>query len=255
MSILRIYHYTGSIDAVYKGNATKRMSDSEPKSPLVTPDGEEPTDDEVQGLRHVSDRILLASWYVAAISLIERFTYYGINSPFHNYAQSRLDGPLRPGTLSLGQASAQASATDLNDAFQFIVYLSPIGWAIVADTWLSRYEAIYIATVSEVAVRAFITDCYGVYFTGTWVIFATPTSYALYHDTDLGCLLCGIIAAGLGLGGFKACVSPFMGLATPPNDMRHRPNLSSAEQYTKSTLRVKTMKNTSRSILDRSLSL
>ena len=54
-------------------------------SPLITPDGEEPTDKEAQDLRHVSDRIPLTSWLVAAISLTERFTYYGINSPFRKF--------------------------------------------------------------------------------------------------------------------------------------------------------------------------
>ena len=62
-----------------------------------------------------------------------------------NYAQNRLDDPLRPGALGLGQARA----TNLNDAFQFIVYLSPTGWAIVADTWLGRYKTICIATASD----------------------------------------------------------------------------------------------------------
>lgn len=62
-----------------------------------------------------------------------------------NYAQNALNDPLRPGALGLGQARA----TNLNDAFQFIVYLSPTGWAIVADTWLGRYKTICIATALD----------------------------------------------------------------------------------------------------------
>lgn len=88
ISILRIYYCTVSTDAAYSGNATAQsewISNSEPKSPLVTPDGEEPTDEEVQDLRHVSDCIPLTLWLVAAISLTERFTYYGINSPFRKF--------------------------------------------------------------------------------------------------------------------------------------------------------------------------
>jgi hypothetical protein len=47
-----------------------------------TPDGGEPTEEEIDTLRHVADHIPLNVWLVAGISLTERFTYYGINSPF-----------------------------------------------------------------------------------------------------------------------------------------------------------------------------
>jgi POT family proton-dependent oligopeptide transporter len=80
-------------------------------------------------------------------------------------------------------------------------------------------------------------------------------TYALHHGAGRGGLLCGMSAAGFSLGGLKACVPPFMGLAIPPNDIQHRPNPSAAEQYTESKLRVKTVKNKRRVIVDRSLSL
>jgi POT family proton-dependent oligopeptide transporter len=63
----------------------------------------------------------------------------------NKYAQNRLDDPIRPGALGLGQARA----TKLNDAFQFIIYLSPTRWAVVADTWLGRYKTICIATALD----------------------------------------------------------------------------------------------------------
>ena len=145
-----------------------RQSKTEEDLPFVTPDGGEPTEEETLELRHVSDHIPFTSWMVAAISLTERFTYYGINAPFRkfaprairsylwitglkiaeNYAQNPLNDNLRPGALGVGQARA----TNLNDAFQFLVYLSPIGWAIVADTRLGRYRTICIATASDMGI-------------------------------------------------------------------------------------------------------
>jgi len=67
-------------------SATQSFTENEKptssESNLLTPDGGEPTEEEITTLRHVSDRIPLACWLAAGISLTERFTYYGINSPF-----------------------------------------------------------------------------------------------------------------------------------------------------------------------------
>lgn len=57
------------------------------KGSSMTPDGEEATEEELQNLRHVPDRIPLTVWLVAIISLTERFTYYGINSPFRRFSR------------------------------------------------------------------------------------------------------------------------------------------------------------------------
>lgn len=122
-----------------------------------------------------------------------------------------LNDNLRPGALGVGQARA----TNLNDAFQFLVYMSPLGWAIVADTRLGRYRTICIATASvyvALAVQNALTDFYRCYLAGVWLIFATSTPYALRHKVGLGGLVGGIFAAGVGLGGLKACVPPFMGV-------------------------------------------
>ena len=192
----------------------------EESSLRITPDGEEPTDKESQSLRHISDHIPLSSWMIAGISLCERFTYYGINSPLQNYAQNPLSDPLRPGALGLGESRA----TNVNDSFQFLIYLSPIGWAIIADTQFGRYKTICIAIA--------------IYLIGANLIFATSTPDALRHDAGLGGLLCGMIAAGVGLGGLKACVPPFM-----------------AEQYTGFKSTIRTIKNDERVVIDRDLTL
>lgn len=46
----------------------------------------------------------------------------------------------------------------------------------------------------------------GVYLTGVVMIFGTSTPNA-----SLGGFLAGMITTGLGLGGLKACLPPFMG--------------------------------------------
>ena len=46
------------------------------------------------------------------------------------------------------------------------------------------------------------------------MIFATSTPYALHHNAGLGGLVGGMVVAGAGLGGLKACVPPFMGSAS-----------------------------------------
>lgn len=50
-----------------------------------------------------------------------------------------------------------------------------------------------------------------VYLAGVILIFATSTPAALQHNVSLGGFIAGIIIAGTGLGGLKACVPPLMG--------------------------------------------
>ncbi|KFZ15967.1 hypothetical protein V501_02480 [Pseudogymnoascus sp. VKM F-4519 (FW-2642)] len=187
---------------------------------VLTPDGNVPTPKELDTLRHVADKIPLNVWLVAGISLTERFTYYGINSPFQNYVQNPPHDPLHPGALDLGQSRA----TNLNDGFQFLVYLTPLAWAILADTRLGAYRTICLATA--------------VYLTGVTLIFATSLPAALDNGISLGGFLTGMVTTGIGLGGLKACVPPFM-----------------ADQYTATRPRVRTLKGGARVVVDRALTL
>ena len=128
-------------------------TEHEGRSSPITPAGDESTEEEAQNLHHMSDHIPL--------TLTERFTYYVINSPFRKFSgesdnlrfvkhridynkklrKTPLDDAFRPGALGLGQARA----SKMNCAFPFIIFLSPIGWAILADTSIGRYETICIA--------------------------------------------------------------------------------------------------------------
>jgi hypothetical protein len=47
-----------------------------------TPDGYEPSGDEVRRLRHVGDKVPPGAWLVAVVELAERFTFYGLAGPF-----------------------------------------------------------------------------------------------------------------------------------------------------------------------------
>lgn len=77
---------------------------------------DEPTEEEVAKLRHISDKIPWSAFLVAVIELCERFTYYGLSGPFQNYitnAYPSTDG--LPGALGMGQQAG----TGLTDFFQF----------------------------------------------------------------------------------------------------------------------------------------
>ncbi len=50
-------------------------------------EGEEPTEDEIHTLRHVSDKLPWSAFLVALVELCERFAFYGLSGPFQNYIQ------------------------------------------------------------------------------------------------------------------------------------------------------------------------
>lgn len=72
---------------------------------VVTPDGDEPTDEEKETLRKVADKLPWAAFLVCIIELCERFTYYGLSGPFQNYIQRGYHDDL-PGAIGLGQSGA-----------------------------------------------------------------------------------------------------------------------------------------------------
>lgn len=88
------------------------------KALSVTPDGEEPNEDEKATLRHVAENLPLSAWLVAIIELCERFTYYGMQGLFQNYVNNPLDGSMGRGALGMGHQGA----TGLTTFFQFWCY-------------------------------------------------------------------------------------------------------------------------------------
>ena len=188
--------------------------------PHLSQDSEEPTTEEMQSLRHVSDSIPAGVWLMALISLCERFTYYGISAPFQNYIQNPLGDPLRPGALNLGQSAA----TKLNYFFSIFVYVTPTGAAIIADSWLGKYKTLIGSTA--------------IYLAGCMILVITSVPSALRSHAGLPGLIVSMVIIGIGLGGIKACVSPFM-----------------ADQYTNVKMRVETRKSGEKVIVDRDLTI
>lgn len=85
----------------------------------MTPDGEEPTEDEKRSLRHIAENLPVSAWLVAIVELCERFTYYGMSGLFQNYVLRPLDGSGGgPGALGMGHQGA----TGLTTFFQFWCY-------------------------------------------------------------------------------------------------------------------------------------
>jgi POT family proton-dependent oligopeptide transporter len=82
----------------------------------VTPDGDEPTDFELQTLRKVADKLPWSAFLVAIVELCERFTYNGLSGPFQNYISNSAHDPSGlPGAIGMNQQGA----TGLTNFFQF----------------------------------------------------------------------------------------------------------------------------------------
>ena len=78
----------------------------------LTPDGEEPTEEEKATLTHVGEALPASAWLVAVIEFCERFTYYGVSGIFQNYVQQPYDrsGGI-PGALDMGHEAATGLTT------------------------------------------------------------------------------------------------------------------------------------------------
>ncbi|KAJ7216307.1 MFS peptide transporter [Mycena pura] len=153
-----------------------------------------PTSEELATLRHVGDKIPLSAWLVALIALSERFTYYGLTAPFrkcHTHNNPRND-PLRPGALGLGQSTA----TRFSYLLTFLVYATSFGGAVVADGWLGRYKSLALFA--------------SIYVVGALILFITSLPVSLDHGGGFGGLVAAVIVIGIGAGGMKSNLAPFM---------------------------------------------
>ncbi|KAJ0119510.1 POT family protein [Diaporthe amygdali] len=181
---------------------------------LVTADGDEPTDEEKQTLRKVSDKLPWSAFLVCVVELCERFTYYGLSGPFQNYIENSYGGGL-PGAIGLGQTGA----TGLTDFFQFWCYVTPVLGAVISDQYLGKYWTIFYSAI--------------IYIVGNLILFLTSLPAAIENGAALGGLIAAMIVIGLGTGGIKSNVSPLI-----------------AEQYDNTVPYVKTLKSGERVIVD-----
>ncbi|KAF1356652.1 peptide transport protein PTR2 [Delphinella strobiligena] len=153
----------------------------------VTPDGDEPTEHELQTLRKVSDKLPWSAFLVAVVELCERFTYYGLSGPFQNYiANSYKDPNGLPGAIGLNQDGASG----LTNLFSFWCYVTPIIGAVVSDQYLGKYWTIFYFAI--------------IYIIGNLILFLTSLPVAIENGAALGGLITAMIIIGLGTGGIKS---------------------------------------------------
>lgn len=160
-----------------------------------TSDGDEPTDDEMKSLRRVSLNIPLSCWLVALVELAERFSYYGLLTPFQNYMQNLPDDTPH-GRLGLDQHGATA----LSYFWQFWCYVTPIFGAWVADTYFGKYLTICIFSV--------------VYIVGIFILFITSLPSIPNEGATAGFVI-AVVIIGIGTGGVKSNVSPLIADQVP----------------------------------------
>ncbi|KAL2816285.1 POT family-domain-containing protein [Aspergillus granulosus] len=190
------------------------------KALSVTPDGEEPNDEENKSLRHVAENLPLSAWLVAVVELCERFTYYGMSGLFQNYVQRPLDGSQGRGALGMGHQGA----TGLTTFFQFWCYVTPIIGAIVADQYLGKYKTIVIFC--------------GIYLVGLLILVCTSIPGALENGAGLGGFIAAVLIIGLGTGGIKSNVAPLI-----------------ADQYKRKKMAIKTTPKGERVVIDPALTI
>lgn len=210
---------------------------------VSTADGDEPTDEEKQTLRKVSDKLPWSAFIVCVVELCERFTYYGLSGPFQNYIENPVGGSL-PGAIGMGQTAATGESSlasdgildrgdffegnhtanafalaGLTDFFQFWCYVTPVIGAIVSDQYLGKYWTIFYSAI--------------IYIVGCLILFLTSLPVAIENGAALGGLITAMIVIGAGTGGIKSNVSPLI-----------------AEQYQNTTPYIKTLKSGERVIVD-----
>lgn len=165
-----------------------------------------PTEEELATLRRIPAAVPWTAYAVAVCELAERFSYYGVTNSLTNFIQQprppykdggrtganrTRDGVT--GALNLGQRTAFG----INQTLTFVVYLSPLGGAFVADSYWGRYKTIIFALV--VATIGHIV----LIIAGIPPVMDTPKG-------ALAALIIAIIVFGIGSGFFKANISPLI---------------------------------------------
>ncbi|SMN22300.1 similar to Saccharomyces cerevisiae YKR093W PTR2 Integral membrane peptide transporter, mediates transport of di-and tri-peptides [Maudiozyma saulgeensis] len=182
-------------------------------------DGEVPTQEEMDTLRHVSGHIPFRCWLIALVELSERFSYYGLSAPFQNYMSNGPDDSPK-GLLQLDSSGA----TGLSYFFQFWCYITPIFGGYMADTYWGKYNTIAVGT--------------GIYLVGIFILFITSIPSITDKNTGLGGFIASIILIGIATGMIKANLSVLI-----------------ADQLPKRKPTVKTLKSGERVIEDPNITL
>lgn len=180
---------------------------------------DEPTEEEMKTLKHVSGKIPFRCWLIAVVELSERFAYYGLSAPFQNYMQNGPDD-VPAGLLNL----KSQGATGLSYFFQFWCYVTPVWGGYLSDTWIGKYNTICWGT--------------GIYVIGILILFVTSIPSITTPHAALGGFIVAIILIGIATGMIKSNLSVLI-----------------ADQFPKTRPRIKVQKNGTRVIEDPNITL
>ncbi|KAK3997948.1 putative peptide transporter [Cladorrhinum sp. PSN332] len=151
------------------------------------------TEEEIASLPHVTDKIPFAAWAVIIAGAGERFTYFGLITPWQNYMQYPQGKSPVPGALGLGQATA----VNIYNAFFLFSFITPMLFGLISDIWLGRYKTLMLGL--------------SLYLAGCVVLVGTSTPTALDNGAGVGGLAAALILTGLGAASIKATFVPFLG--------------------------------------------
>ncbi|KAI0404758.1 POT family protein [Xylaria palmicola] len=178
-------------------------SGSEAEEPLRGPNGEEyPSKRDLETLRRVKGRISPIIYTIAFIELCERFAYYGTTAVFVNFIQQ----PLPPGSTTgaagtFGQpgalAKGQQASTGLVTFNSFWAYVMPLLGGYLSDTYWGKYKTIHAGIIVATFGHLIL------------IISALPPVIK-NPDASLGVFSLGLIFFGIGVGFFKANISPMI---------------------------------------------
>ncbi|KAM7185779.1 oligopeptide transporter [Naviculisporaceae sp. PSN 640] len=209
-------------------------ADQPPSEHLGSPvdpnrNGQQATEWEIDNLLHVVDDVPVTVWLAALVGAAERFAWYGNTGPLHNqhipitaaenYLQQSPDSVIS-GALGL----SQAAASNIVSAFLAVSYFTPIPAAILADSWLGRYNGLVIF--------------YVITLIGALVLFVSSLPQLIHTEASSGGVFAAMALMSIGSGGVKAIVTPFI-----------------ADQYTQRIARVKVLKSGQVAVTDRTLTI
>jgi len=161
-----------------------------------------PTEEEMDTLRHVPDKINWSAYLIAFVELAERFSYYGSTVVFVNFIQQPLPKGSKTGAggkngVSGALGQKQETSTGLTTLMQFWCYITPLLGAYIADEKWGRFNTIAVSVAIALVGHVIL------------VISAIPPVIA-HPNAALAALCVAIVVMGLGTGGFKANISPLV---------------------------------------------
>ncbi|KAI1826654.1 POT family protein [Xylaria intraflava] len=186
-----------------KGNAGAPSSGSDTSEPLRGPDGQEyPSKRDLETLRRVKGRISPIIYTIAFVEFCERFANLGTTVVFVNFIQQPLpEGSTTGSGGTSGQAGAlgkgQQASTGLVTFHSFWVHTTPLLGGYISDTYWGKYKTIHTAIIVATAGHIVM------------VVSALP-SVIKNPDAALGVFSLGILFFGIGVGSFKANISPMI---------------------------------------------